>query len=218
MRIFLTILTAAVLFLGIPVPRAREVSAWAKETLSSEQAAPKPPPGTRRPYACSEAAGAPLSKPAGGAASTQAAGKEQYSRDRMAAQEFCIELDRPPSALEECARKILQETGWKLPETSQEKGGLLAMRHLDSEELRRVAQTEVLGGKIHWDDGIANAEIRLIPLSESITQARIRTRILAKGSTSLPVMRPSNWWPLSSTGALEGDILAALETRCGAKL
>jgi hypothetical protein len=62
-----------------------------------------------------------------------------------------------------------------------------------------------------------NAEIRLIPLGEGVTQARIRMRILAKGTTSLRLMRPSSWWPLASTGALEGDILAALETRCGAR-
>jgi len=216
-RIFLTTFTAAFLFLGILLPRLQGTPATTKETRSIQQAAPRPQEETRKPYACSVAASGPLSKPTGGAAPPQAVGKEQNGYDRAAAQEYCIELNRLPSALEECVRRILLETGWSLPARSQEKGRLLATRQLESDELRRVAQTEVLGGKIHWDEAMANAEIRLISLSEGKTQVRIRTRILAKGSTSLPLMRPSNWFPLASTGALEGDILAALETRCGSK-
>jgi hypothetical protein len=217
MRIFLTIFTAAVFFLGTPLPRLREVPSTAERTLSAQQAAPTPPEVTPNPFACPAAAGVPLSKPTGAAASSQVPGKEQEGHDRAASPEFCLELDRPPSALEECVRKILSETGWSLPVGTQAKDAFRAGRRVEPEELQRVAQTEIGGGRIHWEEGTVNAEIRLIPLSETVTQVRIRTRILAKGSTSLRLMRPSPWWLLVSTGALEGDVLAALKTHCGAK-
>jgi hypothetical protein len=212
MRIFLTTLTAAVLLLRIPIAPLREVPAAAERTRSAVRAAPNLQEGTREPYACSAPAGGPASKLTGGAASQQATGKDATTR------EFCLELDRSRTVVEECLRSVLRETGWTLPTSSLEKSsGLRATRSLSAEELRRAAQTEMGGGKIHWEEGMANVEIQLTPRSGSGTQVRIRARILGKGSTSLRLMRMSPWWPLASTGALEGDILAALEARCGAK-
>lgn len=68
-----------------------------------------------------------------------------------------------------------------------------------------------------WEGGGAYAQLRLVSLSGGGTQVRMRTRILAKGSTALPLQRMSPWWPLASTGALEGDVLAALKTHCDVK-
>jgi hypothetical protein len=204
-----------VLLLSVPAAPLRGVAAAAQETVSAKQAATKPHEETRKPYACPAPVGEPLSKPSGGAASPRAPRKEQDGHDPAASLEFCIELPQPPSAVEECVRRILLEIAWTMVPNSEDKGALLARRHLESEELRRVAQTEILGGNIHWEEGMANAEIRLIPHSERETQVRIRARILGKGSTTLRLMRMSPWWPLVSTGALEGDVLAALEARCG---
>jgi hypothetical protein len=208
MWIFLTTFTAAVLLLRIPTATLRGVPATTQETVSAKQAAPNLQGGTRKPYACSAPVGGPLSKPTREAASQQVTGKDKATR------EFCLELDQPQTVVGEYLRSVLGDTGWALPTSSLEKSsGLRATRSLSAEELRRTAQTEIGGGKIQWEEGGANVEIRLIPRSGGGTQIRVRARILGKGSTSLRLMRMSPWWPLASTGALEGDILAALEAR-----
>jgi hypothetical protein len=210
MRIFLAIFNAAVLIVGVS---PREVPPTPARGRLVQQAPPKPANETRKRYNCPAAADEPSAKPVNGAAGR----KEQRVPDAGASLEFCLELDRPAALLEEYVRPILKEAGWTLPATTPEKRGILAMRRLTVEELRRAAQTEIGGGKINWEEGMANAEIRLIPLGGAGTQVRVRARILAKGSTSLRLMRPSPWWSLASTGALEGDILAALEARCSVK-
>ena len=217
MRIPLTFLTAVLLFLRTPLPQPRGVPAKTEGTVFAQQAAPKPQEDTGKPYACPAVSGGPLSKLTGGAASTQTTEKKQDGHGHAASQEFCLELNQAPPAVEECVRRILPEAGWTLAASSQEKSGLHAGRRVEPDELRRVAQTEIGGGKIHWEEGMVNAEIRLVPLSEGVTQVRIRTRIVARGTTTLRLMRPSPWWPLASTGALEEDVLAALETHCRVK-
>jgi hypothetical protein len=54
-------------------------------------------------------------------------------------------------------------------------------------------------------------------LSAGGTQVRMRTRILAKGSTALSLQRMSPWTPLATKGVLENEVLAALEVKCSAK-
>lgn len=211
MRTLLTIGTISVLFLGSSPPRQETLTGRA-EVSSQEKRSPETatakPNETAKVYACSEAADREPSSQSG---------EKEPERRESANVDFCLDLERPLSTMQECVRSVLLEKGWSLPATKTVEAGMIAARYLTSEELPRVAHTEIGGGRIQWEEGMVNTQIRLIPLGENVTQARIRTRILAKGSTSLRLMRPSPWWLLVSTGALEGDVLAALKTRCAAK-
>jgi hypothetical protein len=204
MRILLTVLAVSALVTSISV-LGREAVSHKAEGRSGNQAT-QPGGKARQSYACATQGAA---EPGAAAASQQPKAKNQAIR------EFCLELDPPQTVVEECLRPVLGETGWTLPTSSLKDTPLFqATRSLSAEELHRAAQTEIGGGKIQWEEGGANVEIRLIPRSGGGTQVRLRARILGKGSTSLRLMRMSPWWPLASTGALECDILAALETRC----
>jgi hypothetical protein len=210
MRTLLAIGTMSVLLSGSSPPRQETLTSRA-EVSSHEKALPQTtakPNETAKVYACSEAADREPSNQSG---------KKEPERRESSNVDFCLDLERPPSPMRECVRSVLREKAWSVPATKTVDAGLMAVRYLTSEELRRVAHTEIGGGRIQWEEGMVNAQIRLIPLSENLTQARIRTRILAKGSTSLPLMHASPWWLLVSTGALEGDVLASLKTRSAAK-
>jgi len=69
--------------------------------------------------------------------------------------------------------------------------------------------------RIHWVRGRADLILSFSPAADERTRIDLRARILGWGETSLPLLRPSNWWTLPSSGALEGDVLAALKAHCG---
>ena len=79
-----------------------------------------------------------------------------------------------------------------------------------------MAHAEIGTGQMQWDGGGAYAQIRLVSQSAGGTQVRMGTRILAKGSTALPLERMSPWTPLVSRGVLENEALAAFADQCSA--
>ena len=123
------------------------------------------------------------------------------------------ETDR--SRVVECTKVALEEEGERVFRWDEEETRLTtALRSIEPEELRRIAVTKTCGDRIRWVEGRAQLMISLSPGKEESTRIEIKARILAKGETSLPLMRPSDWWPVSSSGRLEGDIVVALEAHC----
>lgn len=212
MRALLTIVAMSVLFLGISLPGRTKLEGSA-EVRSQDKRSPETvkakPNEAAKNYACSEAANRARAK--------QSGEKEPDRPDSTTNAEFCLELRRPPSAVQECVRSILQAKGWTVPATKTDEAGMMATRQLTSEEVRRVSHAEIAGGQMQWEGGGAYAQIRLVSQSTGGTQVRMGTRILAKGSTALPLERVSPWTPLVSKGVLESEVLAALAVQCSAK-
>ncbi len=121
----------------------------------------------------------------------------------------------PVSALVQCARSSLEEKGWGVLEYEKEKKQLSAFRVISAEELARVADTKKIGGQIDWAQARASLSLSFFPVNDNRTRIEVRVRILGEGATSLAVLRPSNWSALPSTGALESEVLDALQAHCG---
>jgi hypothetical protein len=129
---------------------------------------------------------------------------------------YCVEIKGDPAELKQCLTTVLQEKGWSpLPPELPDR--LSLGRQVDPEELRKIAVTEIAGGKIQWTDGRVDASLSLKSQSKSTTEIRLFVRILGRGNAPFPVMRPSDWWPLASTGRLEEDLLAQVAASCEGK-
>jgi hypothetical protein len=119
-----------------------------------------------------------------------------------------------PSAIA-CVESVLTDRGESIFKVDQKQGVVTtSMRSVEPEELQGIADTNQGGGRIRWTQGSYQLTINLSPVNRQGTQVQVNTRILGLGETSLPLMRPSLLRPLPSTGVLEGDILAALSSRC----
>lgn len=133
-----------------------------------------------------------------------------------AEQGHCIEVRGDPTVSRECLIRALKEKGW-MPSPLMEAGThLLLSRIVDPEELGRIAVTAIAGGRVQWSEGRVDTTLDLEPHRESTTTVRMKVRILGRGTTSLPIMRPSDWWPLDSTGTLERDLLNSIAATCAA--
>ncbi len=121
-----------------------------------------------------------------------------------------------PLALD-CVRAVLAARGESIFRVDEEQGVVTtSFRLVNPEELRRIAVTDREAGRIRWTRGIYQLTIILSPVNGDGTRVRVSARVLGAGETFLPLMRPSNWWPLPSTGSLESDVLAALTAHCRA--
>jgi hypothetical protein len=130
----------------------------------------------------------------------------------------------PLAAAMRCAISALEKQGWSfLPSHEQgmnvlpsekERKELLAIRELRPDELRRDADTSQHEGS-EGVQGRANLNLNFSPANGNATRIDARLRIVAEAATPVPVLRPSNWSPLRSTGVLEKEVLVALQSHCG---
>lgn len=103
MRTLLTIGTISVLFLGSSPPRQETLTGRA-EVSSQEKRSPETatakPNETAKVYACSEAADREPSSQSG---------EKEPERRESANVDFCLDLERPLSTMQECVRSVLLE-------------------------------------------------------------------------------------------------------------
>ena len=129
---------------------------------------------------------------------------------------YCIEVRGDPSVLHECLILALKENDW-VPSPLVEAGTHFSLsRIVDTDELSRIAVTGIMGGRVQWSEGRVDTTLDLEPHRKNTTTVRIQVRILGRGTTSLPIMRPSDWWPLASTGTLERKLLISIAAKCAA--
>jgi hypothetical protein len=129
---------------------------------------------------------------------------------------YCAEIKGDPAELKQCLPSALQSEGWSpLPQGLPDH--LSFGRQVDPEELRKIAVTQIAGGRIQWTDGRVDASLSLKSHSKGTTEVRLFVNILGRGNAPFPVMRPSDWWPLASTGRLEEDLLAHVAASCEGK-
>ncbi len=141
-------------------------------------------------------------------------GKRESKAQPGSANSLLVEK-APLSAIVRCVTTTLEERGWNVLPLKADKKQLLALRNVEADELRRIADTKRGQSEIHWVQGRVHLVLSFSPANDQQTRIVIKARILGQGEASLPVLRPSNLWTLPSTGALEGDVLAALRVCCG---
>ena len=123
---------------------------------------------------------------------------------------YCIDIKGDLIEVKEFVASALQEKGWSpLPPHLPDR--LSLSKRVEPEELRHIAVTQIAGGNIHWTEGRVDLTLAFESRGKGNTEVRLFLNILGRGNTSLPIMRPSDLWPLTSTGRLEHDVLAGME-------
>lgn len=133
----------------------------------------------------------------------------------LASTELTIDLDRPLLPTLRCVQTVLTGQGESIIRVDEEQGVIMTrLRPVDLKTLHRIAVTDRAGAAIRWTKGMYQLTIALSPGEQGGTRVRTAARILGCGETALPLMRPSPWWPLPSTGNLEAGILSAITASC----
>jgi len=117
MRALLTIVAMSVLFLGISLPGRTKLegSAEVRSQERSPETVKAEPNETAKSYARSE--------PANLARTNQPDEKKPHRPDSETNVEFCLELGRPPSAVQECVRSVFRRKGGRSERQKQARSG-----------------------------------------------------------------------------------------------
>jgi hypothetical protein len=135
----------------------------------------------------------------------------------VASTELTVDVERPLLPALGCVQAVLTSQGESIIRVDEERGVIMTRFRLVSREaLQRIAATNRGGVTVRWTKGIYQFIITLSPVERGGTQVRVAARILGYSETSTPVLRPSPWRPLPSTGNLEARILAAVTASCRA--
>ena len=162
----------------------------------------------------------PSSEPAGSGpgakqgSSTAHPAKEKSKSQRNAASEVVVVVRAPVSRARQCLTETVEERGWRVLAGGQDDRQIRAMRYLSVEEFARAANARRDNTRFSQGRGYLEAELGAVGKE---TRIKLRLRIVAWADTEEPLARPTNFMPVGSTGALEGELRAALEARCGSE-
>jgi len=114
-----------------------------------------------------------------------------------------------------CVQAVLTARGEKIWRVDKENSTIItAFRLVNPSALRQIAIIHRAAAGIRWLKGRYQLTITLSQAEREGTRIQAMARILGYGESALPLMRPSPWIPLPSTGTLEGDALTAITAAC----
>lgn len=113
-----------------------------------------------------------------------------------------------------CVLEILRERGESVPGPEGQKDVIkTGFRSVTGEELKRIAQLP-MQGKARWTKGRYSIQLSASAGPGDSTVLALSVRIIGHGETELPLLRPSPWWSLRSSGVLEQEVLSAILQCC----
>jgi hypothetical protein len=108
-----------------------------------------------------------------------------------------------------CVQSILEQRGEAILQQDAQPG-LLTWPHLvTADELARLALLTD-PDPAEWLEGMYQIQVTAAPVGAGAPKFEVEARILARQTTSLPVLRPSTWQRLESSGVLEQEVSAEL--------
>jgi hypothetical protein len=127
----------------------------------------------------------------------------------------CLEVRATPIEIREFLQSLAREQRWT-PRQQQTSSDLWTfVRRLEKGELSLYAKTDILAGRVTWTEGKALVSVEMEQTADALTRIEIKARFHGRGQTSLPLARPTDWWPLVSRVTLEDSMIAALEGHFG---
>jgi hypothetical protein len=123
-----------------------------------------------------------------------------------------LEIQAKPADIFDFLQGTLKEEGRSIGVQQRSGNTWSYVKHLEKNELERFARTDILGGRITWTEGKATVTVGVEDGGDGFARVTVSARFQGHGQTSLPLQRPTDWWPLASKGTLEGGLIAALES------
>ena len=111
-------------------------------------------------------------------------------------------------ALLDCAQSILEQHGESPIHQGAQLDRVLTWPHqVGADELARVALLTD-SDQARWLEGMYQIQVTAALDGAGAPRLEVEARILGRQTTSLPVLRPSTWQRLESSGALEQEVNA----------
>jgi hypothetical protein len=125
----------------------------------------------------------------------------------------CIEAKGHAIEIQEFLQNMAREQAWRIGENRASEDTWSYVRYLNAEELERFADTKVLIEPVEFANGKAAVIVRTTDLADRYVRVQISAHFQGEGrSTDKISPQPATLWPLNSKGALEQDLVKALQS------
>jgi hypothetical protein len=123
----------------------------------------------------------------------------------------CLEARASALDIQEFLQSFVRIQGWRFGEEKIAEDAWTFSRYLDKDELLRFSKEGPFAGRVNWTEGKALIQVRTRELEKGFTQVEISARFQGYGQNVDRFAPPRESWDLNSNGALEKDLISALE-------
>jgi hypothetical protein len=130
------------------------------------------------------------------------------------AEEFafaCLEAKGSPLEFQEFFQSYVRAQIWQIIEEKIVNDGWIFSRSLTKDELLQLAKEGLFAGRVNWTDGKVVVQVRTRELDGGFSRVEISARFQGSGQNVDRFAPPRDSWDLESNGALEKNLIAALE-------
>jgi hypothetical protein len=126
----------------------------------------------------------------------------------------CVEIKGQGIEIQEFLQAYVRDKTWRTGENLAAEDGWSFVRYLSDDQLATFANTKNVLGAVVLTSGKAAISVRATDLKDGFVRVQVTAQFQGEGkSTDKTFTEPGNQWPLSTKGALEQELLTALESR-----
>jgi hypothetical protein len=126
----------------------------------------------------------------------------------------CVEVKGEAMEIQETLQAAVRDLKWRVYENHASEDSWTFVRSLNVEELEKYADTKVLLEPVEFEYGKAALVVRTADIGQGFVRVQISAQFQGEGkSADAVVKQPVTSWPLRSKGALEQELIAALQSR-----
>ncbi|HEX4543958.1 MAG TPA: hypothetical protein VH114_12380 [Candidatus Acidoferrum sp.] len=123
----------------------------------------------------------------------------------------CLEAKGSPLEFQEFFQSYVRAQSWQISEERIVEDGWIFSRSLSKDELLQFAKEGPLSGRVNWTAGKALVQVRARELDGGFSRVEISARFQGGGQNVDRFAPPRDSWDLESNGALEKNLIAALD-------
>jgi hypothetical protein len=123
----------------------------------------------------------------------------------------CLEVRSTTLEIQEYLQAYGREQKWNLSDEHVAEDAWTFSRKLEKDELLRYAKKDANTERVNWTSGVAFVQVQTAELDEGFVRVQVSARFQGYGQSLDRFAPPKEFWPLSSGGFLEKQLISALE-------
>ena len=129
-----------------------------------------------------------------------------------AAANACLEVHTTSLDIQEYLQAYAREQKWNIADERVSEDTWTFVRNLESRDLLSATKSDPSNSRVTWTSGKALVKVQTEELEGGFTRVYISAGFVGYGQNADQFAPPRQSWPLDSNGALESQLISALET------
>jgi hypothetical protein len=123
----------------------------------------------------------------------------------------CVEVRSTTLEIQEYLQAYGREQKWNLSDEHVAEDAWTFSRKLERGELLRYTQDDANTDRVNWTSGVAFVQVKTVALDEGFVRVEVSARFQGYGQSLDRFAAAREFWPLSSNGSVEKQLISAVE-------